>query len=406
VTDTAAAVARAHREEWGRIVATLIRITGDWALAEDCAQDAITRALERWPRDGVPANPGAWLTTVAKNRAVDRLRRAASEATKLREVGIMNELERWSPEAPSEIQDDRLRLIFTCCHPALALDARVALTLRTVAGLTTEEIARAFLVPTATLAQRLVRAQAKIRKAGIPYRVPPAELLGERLGGVLAVVYLLFNEGYSASSGDTLVRVDLAEEAIRIGRVLVGLLPGQPEATGLLALMLLQHSRREARVDAGGRLLSLEEQDRSLWDAAAIAEAAALLASARGVPGRYRLQAQIAAHHATAPGAEHTDFAAIVRHYDELLRIAPSPVIELNRAIAVGLGSGPAAGLELLERLDLPGYSLLPAARADLHRRLGALDAAAVHYAEALALVRTAPEREYIERRLAEVRAG
>lgn len=407
MSDPAAAVARVHREEWGRIVASLIRITGDWSLSEDCAQDAMTRALERWPRDGVPANPGAWLTTVAKHRAMDRLRRAASEANKLREVGIMNErllgeLDGWDTEAP-DIADDRLRLVFTCCHPALALDARVALTLRTVAGLTTEEIARAFLVPTPTLAQRLVRAQAKIRRAGIPYRVPPSHLLGERLGGVLAVVYLLFNEGYSASTGDALVRVDLAEEAIRVARLLVALMPEEPEVLALLALLLLQHSRHAARTDAEGHLLSLEEQDRSLWDASAVAEATTLLGARRSPAGPYRLQAEIAACHATAPDAARTDFDRVVRLYDELALLDPSPVVALNRAVAVGLARGPAAGLDLLATLDLPGYHLLPAAQADLHRRLGQWEEAASHYEAAAALARTAPEREYLERRLAEV---
>lgn len=406
MTDVAAAVTRAHREEWGRIVATLVRITGDWALAEDCAQDAVTKALECWPRDGVPARPGAWLTTVAKNRAIDRIRRAASEAEKLREVAIMDQLVGWEPDAP-EIEDDRLRLLFTCCHPALALEARVALTLRTVAGLTTEEIARAFLVPTPTLAQRLVRAQAKIRRAGIPYRVPPAHLLGERLGGVLAVVYLLFNEGYTASAGDALVRADLADEAIRIARLLVRLLPDEPEPVALLALLLLQHSRHAARVDDHGHLLSLEEQDRSRWDAAAVAEALALLDRSPPTVGTYRLQAEIAACHASAPDAGSTDFGHIVELYDALLVVNPSPVVELNRAVAVGLsrsaGGGPVAGLALLAALDLPGYHLLPAAQAELHRRLGEWEPAASRYSEAVALARTAPEREFLERRLAEV---
>ncbi len=403
MTDAADAVARVHHEEWGRIVATLIRITGDWELAEDCAQDAMAKALERWPRDGVPSHPGAWLTTVAKNRAMDRLRRAAAEATKVREVAIMNELNEWDPETP-DIEDDRLRLIFTCCHPALSLEARVALTLRTVAGLTTEEIARAFLVPTPTMAQRLVRAQAKISRAGIPYRVPPPHLLGERLGGALVVVYLLFNEGYASSSGDAHVRPPLAEEAIRIGRLLHGLMPDEPEIVALLALMLLQHSRRDARVDDSGGILSLEEQDRSRWDAAAIAEATILLdIMSTGSPGQYRLQAEIARCNAVAVDAASTDFEQIVRFYDELLRLNPSPVIELNRAVAVGFAEGPAVGLKALATLDLPGYYLLPAARADMHRRLGEVDDAAARYREALALARTRPEREYLERRLAEV---
>ncbi len=393
-----------HREEWGRIVATLIRVTGDWSLAEDCTADAFESALTRWPVDGVPRNPGAWLTTVAKNRAIDKLRRSSTEASKLRDVAIMTELD----ELPADdITDDRLRLIFTCCHPALTMEARVALTLRTVAGLTTGEIARAFLVPEPTLAQRLVRAQAKIANAGIPYRVPEGHLLGERLPGVLAVLYLLFSEGYAASSGDTLVRVDLADEAIRVARVLVALMPDEPEAAGLLALMLLQHSRRLARVDASGDLVSLEEQDRSLWHAPSIDDGTGILTAAlrRGRIGPYQLQAVIAATHAEAATFAETNWADIVQAYDDLVRLDPSPVIALNRAIAWGALTGPAAGLDAVNAVAarLPGYYLVPAARADFLRRLGRADDAAAAYAEALKFVRSEPERRYLQRRLAEV---
>ena len=403
--DVEAAVARAHREEWGRIVATLIRVTGDWSLAEDCAQDAFERALARWGSDGIPSNPGAWLTTVAKNRAVDRIRRSANEATKLREVGIMAELE----EEQHELDDDRLRLIFTCCHPALTLESRVALTLRTVAGLTTTEIARAFLVPEATMAQRLVRAKAKIRNAGIPYRVPPGHLLGERLPGVLAVLYLLFTEGYSASSGDRLVREPLAEEAIRVARLLLALMPDEPEVGGLLALMVLQHARRAARTDAAGDPVSIEDQDRGLWDHAAIADGVTILRASlrRHRVDRYQLQAVIAAEHATAASWGDTDFRALVRAYDDLARLDPSPVIAFNRAIAWGMAEGPAVGLERLELVapHLEGYYLLPAARADFLRRLGRREAAAQQYELALGLAPSEPETRFLERRLAEVTA-
>lgn len=402
--DVSAALARVHGEEWGRIVATLIRVTGDWSLAEDCTADAFESALTRWPVDGVPRNPGAWLTTVAKNRAIDRLRRASTEASKLRDVAIMNELDELPPD---DISDDRLRLIFTCCHPALTMEARVALTLRTVAGLTTGEIARAFLVQESTLAQRLVRAQAKIVNAGIPYRVPEGHLLGERLPGVLAVLYLLFSEGYAASSGQQLVRVDLAEEAIRVARVLVRLMPDEPEAMGLLALMLLQHSRRAARTTPAGDLVPLEEQDRSLWDAPAIVEGRALLEAAlrRQQLGRFQLQAVIAATHAEAAATDETRWDDIVAAYDELARIDPSPVIAFNRAIARGAWEGPAVGLAEVDLVAdrLPGYYLVPAARADFLRRLGRNAEAAAAYEAALGFVRSEPERRYLERRLAEV---
>ncbi len=397
------ALVRAHREEWGRIVATLIRITGDWSLAEDCAQDAFEQALARWGDDGVPSNPGAWLTTVAKNRAIDRIRRRATEASKLKEVGMTRELE----EPTDEVEDDRLRLIFTCCHPALTLEARVALTLRTVAGLTTPEIARAFLVPEATMAQRIVRAKGKIRNAGIPYRVPPGHLLGERLPGVLAVLYLLFTEGYSASSGDRQVREELAEEAIRVTRLLAVLMPDEPEVGGLLALMVLQHARRVARTDAAGDPVSIENQDRGLWDAAAIAEGNDILRAAlrRHRVDRYQLQAVIASEHASAPTWAETDFRGIVRAYDDLARLDPSPVVAFNRAIAWGMAEGPEVGLERIDLIAdrLEGYYLVPAARADFLRRLGRREEAAEQYELALSLSPSEPETRFLERRLAEV---
>lgn len=385
------------------MVSTLIRVTGDWSLAEDCTAEAFEAALATWPRDGIPTNPGAWLTTVAKNRALDRLRRAARLARKLEEMTAVTELEHLDPEL-SDFPDDRLRLIFTCCHPALSLEARVALTLRTVGGLTTAQIARAFLVSEATIAQRIVRAKRKITEAAIPYRVPEAHLLAERLSGVLAVLYLAFNEGYSV-----VAHTSIADEAIRVTRALAQLMPGEPEVTGLLALMLLQHSRRRARLDPGAVPLTLEEQDRSLWDAAAIAEAGELLNGAgRGAePGPYRLQAAIAAVHATADSAAATDWQTIVALYDRLLTVTPSPIVELNRAVAVGMASGPQVGLSALERVAasgaLDGYYLLPAARADLFRRLGDYSKAAAFYRVALAGAPTQPERDFFARRLDEV---
>ena len=385
-------------------MATLIRVTGDWTLAEDCAQEAFETALARWARDGIPPNPGGWLTTVARNRAIDRLRRQATEQSKLRDVAIMNELQ--EPERHG-IEDDRLRLIFTCCHPALPLEARVALTLRTVAGLTTPEIARAFLVPEATMAQRIVRAKAKIKNAGIPFRVPDGRMLDERLPGVLAVLYLLFSEGYAASSGDELLRAPLAEEAIRVTAIVAQLMPDEPEVGGLLALMILQHARRAGRVDAAGDLVPLEEQDRSAWDRAEIARAVATLQAAlqRNHVGPYQLQAVIAATHALAPTWEQTDFGEIEQAYEALTALDPSPIVAFNHAIAVGMAHGPAAGLSALEGLDaaLEGYYLLPAARADFLRRLGETAAAAEFYREAITLARSTPERRYLQRRLAEV---
>jgi len=403
------AVAEAFRTEWGQVVATLIRVTGDWDLAEECAQEAFTQALERWPRDGVPRRPGAWLTTTARNRAIDRLRRASVGAAKLREVALMTELERQDepPGDDSGVSDDRLRLIFTCCHPALAFESQVVLTLRTLAGLTTAEIARAFLVPEQTMSKRLVRAKAKIRNAAIPYRVPPAHLLPERTNAVLGVIYLLFNEGYAASAGADLVRQGLSVEAIRLGRVLAQLMPDEPEVLALLALMLLHDARRATRLDEAGELVTLEDQDRSRWDQAQIAEGTALLETAlrRRRPGPYQIQAAIAACHATAATAAETDWPQIAGLYAQLVRLVPSAVVRLNQAVAVSMVEGPAAGLSLLEGLaqDLPGYHLLPAIRADLLRRLDRRAEAAAAYREALELAGTDGERSFLTRRLAEM---
>ncbi|MEU7338353.1 RNA polymerase sigma factor [Streptomyces sp. NPDC007074] len=409
------AVATAFREEWGQVVATLIRVTGDWDLAEECAQDAFAQALDRWRRDGIPRRPGAWLTTTARHRALDVLRREAVGAEKLREVAVLARDEGpYDPDHEEDggVADDRLRLIFTCCHPALPIEARVALTLRTLAGLTTSEIARSFLVPEATMAQRLVRAKRKIRNAGIPYRVPPAHLLPERTTGVLGVVYLLFNEGYAATSGADLVRTGLCAEAIRLARVLALLMPDEPEVLGLLALLLLHDSRRATRVDAAGELVTLEDQDRTAWDRAAIDEGATLLETAlrRGRPGPYQIQAAIAACHTTAATAAETDWADIAGLYGELARLVPSAVVRLNRAVAVGMAEGPAAGLALVAELEgtgeLDGYHLLAATRADLLRRTGRAAEAAEAYGRALELVENAAERRFLEKRLAECRSA
>ena len=413
-SDVEAAVADAFRDEWGRVLATLIRMTGDWDLAEECAQDAFALALERWPRDGVPRRPGAWLTTTARNRAVDRLRRGATESAKLQAISVPSQTD--DPDDPDDlgdgddrsVRDDRLRLIFTCCHPALPLEARVALTLRTLAGLTTAEIARAFLVPEPTMAKRLARAKAKIRHAGIPYRVPPGHLLPERTGGVLAVLYLLFNEGYAATAGADLVRHDLCAEAIRLARTLAMLMPDEPEALGLLSLMLLHNARRAARMD-GEELITLEDQDRARWDASEIDEGLAHLDAAlrHNRVGAYQLQAAIAACHATAADATDTDWKEIALLYERLAPLVPSAVVELNRAVAVAMADGPAAGLEIVDSLDdsgaLAGYHLLPATRADLLRRLGRHAEAAAAYREALELATADAERRYLTRRLAEV---
>jgi len=404
-----AAVATAFREEWGRIVATLIRITGDWDLAEECAQDAFTLAVPRWERDGIPRRPGAWLTTVARNRATDLLRREAVGAAKLREAAMLASDP--DPGGPADdsardsgVRDDRLRLMFTCCHPALAFESQVALTLRTLAGLTTAEIARAFLVPEPTMSRRLVRAKQKIRNAGIPYRVPPAHLLPERTTAVLGVVYLLFNEGYSASAGADLTRRNLSAEAIRLGRTLAELMPDEPEALGLLALMLLHDARRATRADEAGDLVTLEDQDRTRWDAGEIAEGTQLVERAlrRGNAGPYQIQAAIAACHTEARDAADTDWPQIAALYGHLAKLVPSAVVELNRAVAVAMAEGPAAGLPLVEALEtaLPGYYLLPATRADLLRRLGRTGDAATAYREALALAPTESEIRYLRKRL------
>ena len=404
-----AMVEAVFREEWGRIVASLIAMTGDWDLAEECAQDAFARALQVWDRDGAPARPGAWLITAARNRAVDVLRRRANETVKLQQALLLSPAEEPPAREGGGIADDRLRLIFTCCHPALPLEARVALTLRTLAGLTTGEIARAFLVSEPAMAQRLVRAKRKIHKARIPYRVPSASLLPERLTGVLAVLYLLFNEGYTASCGPDLVRPELSAEAIRLTRLLAALMPGEPETTGLLALMLLQDSRRAVRTDDSGAPVPLAEQDRDRWNRAAIEEALRILASIPGgkQPGPYRIQAQIAACHARAAQPEDTGWAAIARLYAELAALAPSPVVELNRAVAVGMADGPAAGLAIVDDLaasgQLTGYHLLPAVRADLLRRLDRPAEAAQAYRAAIDQAGTEPERHYLKRRLAEI---
>jgi RNA polymerase sigma-70 factor, ECF subfamily len=410
--DVEAAVAEAFHEEWGRVVATLIRVTGDWDLAEECTQDAFAEALRRWPGDGIPRRPGAWLTTVARNRALDRMRRSATETVKLQELATLS-----TPTDATDTDDDgadfpdeRLRLIFTCCHPALTFEARIALTLRTLAGLTTAEIARAFLVPEPTMAKRLTRAKHKIANAAIPYRVPSARLLPARVSGVLAVLYLLFNEGYSVSNGTEPLREHLCGEAIRLGRALVQLMPNDAEAVGLLALMLLQHSRRRARVGEGGEIVTLEDQDRTRWDRTEIDEATRRLDQAlrRGCVGPYQLQAAIAACHAEAVDAASTDWLQIAALYERLAQVMPSPVVELNRAVAVAMADGPAAGLAIVEALaagaSLRDYFLLHATRADLLRRLGRRTEAAGSYQRALQLADSDVQRRFLARRLAEVR--
>jgi RNA polymerase sigma-70 factor (ECF subfamily) len=402
--DVSDAVARAFRDEWGRIISSLIRTTGDWDIAEEAAQDAFAQALEKWAVDGVPRSPGAWLTTVARNRALDRLRRDKTRASKYQEIAVTTDDE---PGENHAVVDDRLRLIFTCCHPALPLEGQVALTLRTLAGLTTAEIARAFLVPEPTMAKRLVRAKAKIQNAGIPYRVPPPELLADRTHAVLGVLYLLFNEGYSATSGDDVVRAHLCDEAIRLTTALTELMPDEPEAVGLLSLMQLHDARRVGRVDGHGDLLPLEEQDRSTWDLDVIRAAIARLEAAErvGERGPYQLQAAIAACHAIAPVAAATDWARIAALYDQLVGMIPSPIVRLNRAVAVGMAVAPEAALVLLDELadELSGFHLFHATRGDMLRRMGSFGAAIEAFSSAMELAPTGSERRFLRRRIDEL---
>ncbi len=399
------AVEAIYRSESRRVLATLIRLLGDFDLAEEALHEAFFVALERWPRDGVPHNPRAWLVSTGRFKAIDRLRRQARFTPLLLAQAEALEVLEWSVE---DVEDDRLRLIFTCCHPALAPDAQAALTLREICDLTTEEIARAFLATPTTIAQRIVRAKSKIREAKIPYQVPSLAELPERLDSVLQVVYLVFNEGYSASMGADLTRDDLSREAIRLGRLLMALLP-EPEVLGLLALMLLHEARRAARTSAGGELVLLDEQDRSLWDASLIAEGCTLVEQAltTGRFGPYCLQAAIAAVHAEAPSAGATDWAQIVGLYEVLLRQVPSPVIELNRAVALAMRDGPLAGLQrvegILARGELLDYHLAHSARGEFCRQLGRVEEAREAYEKALSLTQQAPEKRFLEKRLAQL---
>ena len=410
--DFDAATARLYREIWGRAVAALMRVSNDLDLCEDVLQEAWLVALERWRRDGIPDDPMGWLLTTARNKAIDRARRARNLRSKEPLLVTRDNFDPFEEFSAQSITDDRLRLMFTCCHPALSMEARVALTLRTVAGLTTPEVASAFLITESTMGQRLSRAKRKIKVAGIPYEIPPDHALPDRLSSVLAVIYLVFTEGYAASSGDRIVRRELCDEAIRLGRVLVGLMPDEPEARGLLALMLLQNSRRTARTDESGDLVLLEDQDRSAWDRSMLEEGIALARSAftRATPGPYVLQAAIAAAHAKAGSFEETDWQAIVDLYDLLGEQTASPVVQLNRAVAVAMRDGPGAGLALIDSLleegRLERFHLLHSARGELLRRAGRSQEAEDAYRRALALEQTGPERRYLEGRLAELRSA